>query len=69
LKHDMGCVCDPSSPKEIANAILKLAAPLKSELQSRGNALRQLAQGELAYESHAWRIEKVVEEVSSGIEP
>ena len=68
LKHDLGCVCDPSLPQEIANAILKLAAPPKSELQSRGEMLRHLAQGELAYEDQAWRIERVLEEVSAEVE-
>lgn len=64
LKHRLGEVCDPTSPQSIAHAILRVAGTDSARLREQRIRLRQLAQTELAYESHAWKIEDAVRKAS-----
>ena len=63
LKHNLGAICDPESPAAIAEAIRAVGEKSKMELATDAERLKQLAKGELAYETHAWRIEEVVRKI------
>ncbi|MBX7246995.1 MAG: glycosyltransferase [Candidatus Sumerlaeaceae bacterium] len=60
LKHNLGAVCDPQSPAAIAAAIQAVAGRKRSDLDSHAAKLKQLARGELAYETHAGPIEDIL---------
>lgn len=64
LKHNLGAVCDPTSPQSIAEAIRKIAGRSMVELAEHGRTLKLLARNELSYEAHAWRIEKILNQAS-----
>jgi hypothetical protein len=59
LKHNLGAVCDPQSPAAIAGAIQSVAGRTKYDLKNHALRLKQLACGELAYETYAKQIEEI----------
>ena len=63
LKHNLGAVCDSESPIAIVDAIRAVGEKSKGELATDAVRLKQLAKGELAYETHAWQIEEVVRRI------
>ncbi len=65
LKHDLGAVCNPQSPVAIAEAIRSVAGKSKAELENQAARLKKLARGELAYETHAVKIEEIVRQLAN----
>jgi glycosyltransferase involved in cell wall biosynthesis len=58
LKYDLGKVCDPQDPSSIAEALQLLGARDKQRQESERVRLRNIAKGELSYDSMAEKIER-----------
>jgi glycosyltransferase involved in cell wall biosynthesis len=68
-RHDLGRTCDPESPRKIAQAIEMLAErPEPTRLRER-TRLRQLARSEFAYETEAFRIRNIVQQLAGQHHP
>src|ERR1700682_1576944 len=57
LKYDLGKVCDPQNPSSIAEALQLLGARNKQCQESERVRLKNIAKGELSYDSMAEKIE------------
>jgi glycosyltransferase involved in cell wall biosynthesis len=66
LKHHLGSVCDPESPVAIAEAIEQVAGGGNAGLVEERERLQKLSKTEFAYDTQAWRIEQIIEEISGG---
>jgi glycosyltransferase involved in cell wall biosynthesis len=64
-KYQLGQVCDPESPSDIAEAIDRIGSLSQEDLERERLRLRKLAKTEFAYETQAWLIEEVLEALSN----
>jgi Glycosyl transferases group 1 len=58
LKYDLGKVCDPQDPSSIAEALQLLGARNKQHQESDRIRLKNIAKGELSYDSMAEKLER-----------
>lgn len=63
LKYGIGIVCDPESPAAIMSAILMLGNRSEDEMLVERIRLKELAISEFAYETHAWQIEEIINNI------
>lgn len=65
IKHGLGAVANPASPHDIARAIAEIGDTWAPRFWQRRDRLRTTAQTELAFESHGWKLEQIMEELGA----
>jgi glycosyltransferase involved in cell wall biosynthesis len=69
LKHDLGRVCDPTSPAAIAAAMREICEVDQETAERRRQRLRTIAERELVYDRHAGVIEDVIARAARSSRP
>jgi glycosyltransferase involved in cell wall biosynthesis len=64
-KYQLGQVCDPESPPDIAEAIDRIGSLKTETLEENRVRLRKLAKTEFAYETQSWQIEEILQAIDS----
>jgi len=62
-KYGLGAVCDPTDPASIAGAVRSIGDRPQELQRDERKRLRTLAKTEFVYETDAWKIEEILQEI------